>query len=152
MESNSNSTRIKRHSMKQKLLSTVLLSLMICSSTWAGPTLLSSSPRNAPRLSLMSDQDDSSTQEQEPSLILVDREKLGQLVDKFQKCATYAGLCAERVMLFEAYKEDADATIKAQEETLYICKEQVESEKRKSWLIPVLGILGGFALGFAVTR
>lgn len=85
-------------------------------------------------------------------MILVDREKLGLLVDKYQKCTTYAGLCAERVMLFEAYKADADATIKAQEETLYICKEQVESEKRKSWLIPVLGILGGFALGFAVTR
>lgn len=55
-------------------------------------------------------------------------------------------------MLLDAYKQDADAQIKSQSEEVILLKDQVESERRKGWLIPALSLLGGFALGFIVTR
>lgn len=83
---------------------------------------------------------------------LVPEEKLRQLIDGYQRCVAFANLCQERVMLFEAYKADADATIKAQEEQILIGKEQIESEKRKSWLIPVALFLLGGAAGFFIAK
>lgn len=131
-----------------------LLSLMTCSITWANPPrLLDDSPPNAPRLSLMSDQDDSSTPNQGPSLILVDQEKLQLLMEHDRKCVAFAGLCQERVMLLEAAEEDAKNVIKSQEEKVYVCNQDLASEKsKKTVIIPVVSVLLGLVAGFLITR
>ena len=55
-------------------------------------------------------------------------------------------------MLLEAYKVDSDEALKIANEQVYIAKEQVETEKRKSWIIPVALFLLGGAAGFFIAK
>lgn len=56
-------------------------------------------------------------------------------------------------MLLEAYKKDADETLKSQEEQVYICKQDLESEKKKqSYIIPGVALVLGIVAGFFIAK
>jgi hypothetical protein len=81
-------------------------------------------------------------------LILVDQEKLRALMVHDQKCVAFAGLCQERVMLLEAAEEDAKNVIKSQEQKVYVCNEDLASEKqKKTIIIPIVAALLGIVVG-----
>lgn len=105
-----------------------------------------STPRLVP--SLIQDPADT-----DPDLMLVPREKLRLLIEHDQKCTAFANLCIERVQLLEAYKADADASIKVANEQVYICHENLQAEKsKKAIIIPAVALVLGFVVGFFVVK
>lgn len=86
-------------------------------------------------------------------MILVPKEKLDQLTDFAHKCQAFAGICRERVTLLEEKVAYAEDVIADQEEQVYVCKEDLESEKKKqSYIIPGVAAIVGILLGFFIAK